>query len=237
MGGGAKSSSRPKDLTPKEFRLKRGFVADNLVNRAEGGGPENNGPFASPVTRAEQFGLDSLQEGVFGASGLGADQDAAIRNALSGGQENPFLQDTINAATRPIIENAQLRELQDRNLFTGAGQKIQSSSAFTEDRARSLNDTQRQAFDVASQIAFQDYERRTRQQIEAVTLANNRFAEQRESIAALALPRLVEQYGLDGANAEINRRFTAMENALTELGNLTSPTVGNKSDSFSLQLT
>lgn len=225
------SSSKPKDLTPREFKSQRGLVSSELAGRAQGGGPTIDGPFAAPVTGAEQFGLDQLQQGVFGVGGIGQAQDDFLRNAIAGGEDNPFLQDTINAATRPIIENAQLRELQDRALFTGAGQKIQGSSAFTEDRTRSLRDTERAVGDIASQIAFQDFERRTRQQFEATELATARFQEQRETIATLALPRLVEQFGLDKANEEMARRITAMENALTELGNLSAPTIGNKSKS------
>jgi hypothetical protein len=232
-GGGAfaESDSNARDKTPKEFKAQRGFVTDTLVDRINTGGPGIDGPFAAPVTDAEQRGLNTLQNETFGAGGLGALQDDFLRNAIGGGQQNPFLQETIDAATRPIVENAQLRELQDRALFTGAGQKIQASSAFTEDRTRSLRDTERAIGDISSQISFQDFERRTREAIESVTLANNRLAEQRETITALALPRLVEQFGLDGANEEMRRMFTVMENALTELGNLTAPTLGTDSDS------
>ncbi len=239
MGGGggfgfSQSSSKPKDLTPREFREQRGLVAGQLVNRIEGGGPTLGGPFAAPVTAAEQSGLDFLQGDVFGQGGLGAAQDAALRGALSGGEQNPFLSDAITAATRPLIENEQLNELRSRALFTGAGQKIQNSSAFTEDRTRSLRDTERAIGDISTNLSFQDVIRRTEQRLQAVNLANARFAEQREAITSLALPRLVEQFGLDGANEELRRRITSMEDALTELGNLSSPTVANESQSISV---
>ena len=45
----------------------------------------------------------------------------------------------------------------------------------------------------------------------------------RESISTLALPRLVEQFGLDKANEEMGRRIAAIENATAALGNLSSP--------------
>ncbi len=234
-GGGSSASSKPKDLTPEEFVAKRGLVADTLSNTIQGGGPQITGPFAAPVSGAEQFGLDKLQAGVFREGGLGAAQDDFLRGALSGGQQNPFLQETIDAATRSFTENAQLEELRDRAMFTSGGQKLQGSSAFTEDRLRDMRDKQSQVADTASQIAFQDHALRAQQQIEAAALVNARFSEMRESISTLALPRLVEQFGLDKANEEMERRIAAIESATAALGNLSSPQgqIGQVSNSSS----
>jgi len=173
---------------------------------------------------------------VFSLDGLGADQEAAIRQALSGGEQNPFLDQAIASATRPLTNNAELQELQDRAFFTGAGQKIQGSSAFTAQRRRGLDDLERNIADVSTNLSFADLIRRTEQQLQAVNLANEIFSNQRETITALALPRLIEQFGLDQANEELRRRITAAENALTELGNLSSPTVGQQSSGFAVNI-
>jgi hypothetical protein len=118
-------------------------------------------------------------------------------------------------------------------MFTGAGQKIQSSSAFTEDRTNAISETERNVGDVASQIAFQTYQQERQNQMQALQLANLRFAEQRQGIATLALPRLIEQLGIDKGNEELQRRFAVMEDALKNLAGLTTPTIGYNSSSQS----
>ena len=193
------------------------------MDTIQGRGPKIEGPFAVPVTGAEQFGLDELQANAFRKGGLGDAQDEFLKGAMSGGQQNPFLQETIDAATRSVLKNAELEELRDRALFTSGGQKLQGSSAFVEDRLRDIGDSQQQVGDIASQIAFEDHALRMRQQIEAAALVDARFAEMRETISTLALPRLVEQFGLDKANEEAERRIVAIENAIAALGNLSSP--------------
>lgn len=233
-GGFSESKSKPKDLTPREFKAQRGFIADLLNQRAQGNVGTIEGPFAAPITAAEQAGLNSLNESVFGASGLGAANDAFLKDALAGGQQNPFLQETINAATRPILEDAALQELRDRAQFNLSGQKIQGSSAFAEDRQRSLRDTERTVGDVASQISYQDFARRTQAQLEASALSNARFQEQRDAITTLALPRLIEQYGIDGANQEMARRMASIEQAIGMLSQLTTPTPVQESSSLSV---
>ena len=222
-GGGSSGKSSSKDLTPWEYANQRGFVADTLRNTAEGGGPQIEGPFAVPVSGAEQFGLDKLQSNVFRKGGLGAAQDKFLMGAMDGGQQNPFLQETIDAATRSVMKNAELEELRDRALFTSGGQKLQGSSAFVEDRLRDIGNTQQQVGDIAARIAFEDHAPRVKAQLEAAALVSARFTEMRESISTLALPRLVEQYGLDAANEEAERRIAASENAIAALGNLSSP--------------
>jgi len=226
------SSSSPRDVTPRIFKDERGFVIEQLKDRIQTGGPQITGPFAVDIGDAEQRGLDVLEQNTFGKGGLANAQEGAIRSALAGGEQNPFLDEAITAATRPLIEGAELQELQDRAFFTGAGQLIQGSSAFTAQRRRGLNDLQRNIGDVSSSLAFADVIRRTEQRLEAVNLANSIFSNQRETITALALPRLIEQFGLEEANEELRRRFTVTENALTELGNFTAPTIATDTNSF-----
>lgn len=223
--GGGSSKSRARDATPTLFKRERPFVLSQLKRQIGGNVPGLEGPYVAPLSQGELTGLDALQANVFGDAGLGAAQDAYLDQVLTQTGENPFLQATIDAAIRPVIENAQLQELRDRSAFTGAGQKIQGSSAFAEDRANAVRDTERTVGDIASQIAFQEFENRRQQQLQAVELANSRFAEQRQAISALALPRLVEQLGIDRANEELVRRFQVMERALSQLVQLASPRI------------
>lgn len=238
MSGGfgfsqSKSKDKARDLTPREFVAQRGFVADELRDRAAGNVRGIEGPFAAPLQGPELRAFEDFNANAFGQAGLGAAADAQLRATLGDPQANPFLQEVINAAVRPLIQNEQLNELRSRANFTGSGQKIQSSSAFVEDRNRSLRDTERQIADVGAQIAFQERQN----QLAAVSLANDRLAEQREGIAQLALPRLIEQFGIDKGNEELARRFQVIEAALTNLASLTTPTpvTLRESDSASFQ--
>lgn len=229
--GGSSSRSRSRDATPKIFKKQRERILEQLNQRIDGNVPSVQGPFIAPVSAGEQAGLDALQANVFGDTGLGAAQDQYLTQTLTQSGENPFLQATIDAAIRPILENAQLQELRDRSAFAGAGQKLSRSSAFAEDRANAVRDTERAVGDVAAQLAFQEFENRRQQQAQAVELANSRFAEQRQAISTLALPRLVEQYGIEKGNEEMVRRFNVIEAALNQLAQLASPRVVTLSSS------
>lgn len=231
-GNKSKSKSTSIDLTPKQYKRQRQLVADEYVGRIGGKVAGLEGPFVAELTQSENEALGAFQQNAFGGGGLGEAADQQLLDTLQG-KTNPFVPQAIDAAINPILRNAELQELRDRALFTGAGQKIQGSSSFSEDRARSIADTERNVGDVASQVAFQAYQQERQNQIQAVSLANQRFAEQREGIATLALPRLIEQLGIDRGNEEMLRRFSIIENALQSLAQLTQPTVGTKSTSSS----
>lgn len=230
-GGGGKSKSKTKDLAPREYKQQRGFVADQLRDRVSGNVNQIAGPFVAPITDDEKDALAVFKQGLNGPGGLGSQIDSSLSGLLNGGQDNPFLQDTINAAVRPILQNAQLQELRDRASFTGAGQKIQGSGAFVEDRNRAVRDTEQTIADTSAQIAFQDFAQRRQVQLEAVNLANLRLSEQKEGISAFALPRLIEQFGIDKANEELQRRFQTVERSLELLAQLTTPSLGSFSKS------
>ena len=237
-GGGsfgfAKSDSETdtRDLTPFEFASKRGFVADTLAGQARGNVPGIDGPFVAGITQGEKAGLNAFQQASFGPGGIGSSADSTLQGILSGSQ-SPELQNVIDAAIRPVLENAELQELRDRSQFTGSGQKIQGSSAFAEDRMRSLRDTQRQVGDISSQIAFQDFQQRQAAQIQAAGLVSARLNDQREAISTLALPRLIEQLGIDKGNEELARRMQVIQESLLTLGDLGRPTLGQFSRSDS----
>jgi hypothetical protein len=233
-GSGQTSESKSKaiDLTPKQYTKQRGFVAEQLRNRASGNVAGIEGPFVAGLSDQELNALGSFEANAFGPGGVGAAADQQLMDTLAG-KENPFAAQAIDAAINPILRNAKLQELRDRAMFTGAGQKIQSSSAFTEDRTNAISETERNVGDVASQIAFQTYQQERQNQMQALQLANLRFAEQRQGIATLALPRLIEQLGIDKGNEELQRRFAVMEDALKNLAGLTTPTIGYNSSSQS----
>lgn len=219
------SRSRQIDLAPKEYKKQRGFVADTLRDYVTGGGPKVEGPFTAAITPGETSALEQFRQNAFDPGGVGAAADAQLKATLGDPNSNPFLQAMIDAAQRPLIQSAQLQELRDRANFTGTGQKIQASTAFQENRNNAIRDTEQQVADVATRLAYEERQN----QLQAATLANSRLSEQREGIAALALPRMIEQFGIDAGNKELQRRFQAMEQALTVLANLTQPSMSTRS--------
>lgn len=230
-GGESNSSSHSasRDFTPKEYKQQRGFIVNQLRSQIAGDVPGITGPFAASITPDEQAALSAFRANEFDPGGVGAAADAQLKATLGSTDENPYLKQAIDAATRPILQNAQLQELRDRANFTASGQKIQGSTAFQENRNNAIRDTEAQIAGVGAQLAWEE----RKNQLAAVTLANSRLADQREGISALALPRLIEQYGIDKGNEELQRRFQMMEQALMTLSGLTSPTLGNISTSWS----
>lgn len=86
MGG---SSSKPKDMTPREFRGLRDPLADTLRGFISSGGlPAYGGPLNAPITGGETDALTQLQQLTQGSS---PEFTAALQTLLrqSQGQQNP----------------------------------------------------------------------------------------------------------------------------------------------------
>ncbi len=227
-GNFSQSSSKVKDYTPREYKALRGTVVSALQNRFRTGGPAIDGPFVAPITGDEQQALEQYRANEFDPNGVGAAADAQLKATLGDPNSNPFLKAMIDAAIRPVTQNAQLQELRDRANFTQSGQKIQGSSAFQENRNNAIRDTEQQVADIGTRLAFAERQN----QLEAVNLANSRLAEQREGITALALPRLIAQYGIDAGNKELQRRIGVMEEALNLMVQITQPNLAGTSKSL-----
>lgn len=86
--GGSSSSSKPRDLTPAEFRGLRGPLAGQLQTLLrQGGFPQPEGPLNAPITQGETDVLAMLQQALSGSQ-LGSAQGALAEQA--GGVANPF---------------------------------------------------------------------------------------------------------------------------------------------------
>lgn len=86
--GGSSSSSKPRDLTPAEFRGLRAPLAGQLQTLLRQGGlPQPEGPLSAPITAGETDVLAMLQQALSGSQ-LGAAQGALAEQA--GGVTNPF---------------------------------------------------------------------------------------------------------------------------------------------------
>ena len=223
----AQQTATPTDVTPPEFAALRGPLADAL--RAllspptfQGGDPST---FAVGPTDLENTLLQRIGQLSSGGSALRQQATGQLSDVI-GGQfldpaSNPFLQATINAATRPLLEQFQdvtLPRLQGD--FTAAGQRTQpgSSSAFDRAAALAQRGLASAVGEVASGIAGQNFQQERGRQQEAVTQATQ-ISQQDiqntiEGLRAAALPRLIEQFGVDQGLAQFNERLQTILQAI-----------------------
>ncbi len=244
-GSKSKSKSSPVDITPDAFKDLQGPFADVLRQLIGGGGgdvqggiPIAEGPFAAPVAAGEQTLLDQLLAKATGGS-TSVSQDLLGQTA-SGAflTENPFLQSQIETAQRTSLQG--LEELLTRVLpgrFTQAGQFTQPEGTSAFDRAAAIATrgvAQSQA-DIASNLAFAGFEsERGRQQEAAIALPQVTEAEVNTLISNLqaqALPRLIEQFGLEAGTEAFNQQINALLQVLAITSGTTQAVSGQTSSS------
>lgn len=239
--GESGSSSEVVDVTPDEFRRLRGPLADELSRLIQsGGGPTFGGPFTAGLSPEE----GQLLGNAFGASTRSGLTDRAretmgrtIEGDFLSPESNPFLQETIRAAQRPVIEQFQDVTLPRlRSQFTRAGQSVQArpgpsgeglSSPFDEAVSRTSRGAMNALSDISTNIASQNFQQeRSRQQ----TAAQNAPAFERAELDRLvqglqtqALPRLIEQQGIDQGLKEFRRRMNTLLEVLRVGGGLSAP--------------
>lgn len=256
--GSSKSKSTPQDMTPEAFKALAGPVAAQLRNLfSTGGGPtfegvptvaSGNNPFAAPVGQNESDILARLMGNLDASSAsTGASRDLLTRTmsgAFLPGADgaNPFLGAAIEAAQRPLIEAFQREIIPNlRTSFTRAGQFIQpgQSSPFEEAAAIASSGLANSLADIGTKIGFQAFDaERGRQQTAATQLPQIEQAEIESTINVLqqqALPRLVEQFGIDRGLEEFRRRVDVLLQALGIGAGAAAPTVANASKSSGFQ--
>ncbi len=229
--------SSQEDVTPGEFKDLRGPVAGGIEGIISSeGGPAFQGPFTADIGGAEQQALQNVQG--FGGNNLLQNQSDAFLQSLIEGraltpESNPFLQQTIDAATRPLFRAFDDRELQERALFGRAGQKLQESSPFAQARSRATEGLLSAVGDVSGRIAGENFQRGLDRQQQAVNQVQAtqqaRFQQARGILEASALPRLIQQFGIDAGKREFDRRMQMMLQALQLGGGLSTPTLATSS--------
>lgn len=237
--------ARATDVTPSEFRGLRGPVADQLRSFINtGGGPMAQGPFAAPLRPQEQTLLSDIFRSTRTPALTPGAQDT-IGQTISGQfldpASNPFLSRTIEAAQRPVVEQFQdvvMPRL--RGDFTRAGQFIQQrpgtrpgtraegmSSPFDEAASRASRGLADALSDISTQIAGQNFQaERTRQQQAALagpTIDAQTLERLTTGLQAQALPRLVEQFGIDRGLQEFQRRIQVLLTVIQSAGALGAP--------------
>ena len=228
------SPSRLIESTPEEFIGLREPIAQTLEQLITTGGPQFQGDFTAGLSPNEQSLLQQITQ-LGGETALGTQSEDFLSQVLSGQfltpDSNPFLSDLISSLQRRETENFERFTLPRlRTGFTAAGQSIapQGSSPFDQSVALSTSDLLNRLSDISSGIGFQGFQAERGFQQEAVgqaqqlTTANLNNAI--EALRAEALPRLIEQFGLDQGLAEFRRRVDVILQSLGIGGALAQPT-------------
>lgn len=248
FGGGeskSKSSSKPVDVTPPEISGLRSPFADALkalMGTSTGGGlsgiPSPEGPLVAPITQGEQDALSSLSVN----DPLSQARKSYLTDTIGGkflpGQpgSNPFLQASIEAASRPILQG--LTDLLTRELpgrFTQAGQFVnpQGSSPFDFAAARATGDTAAALGKIGTDMAFQGYETERGRQQEAVQIGQQEVQTMLTNLQAQALPRLIQDQGIERGQKIFQERLNALLQALGVITQAPLQTIGNEQKSKS----
>lgn len=217
------------DTTPDEFANLRGLIADRLRGFLSGSGvsgiPTPSGPRVAPITPQEQNLVNLIGQRALGSTPLQSSASNLLQQTLSGQflnpASNPFLGATIEAAQRPLIRAFERTTIPNlRAQFTAAGHMIQpqSSSPFDTAVAMAQGDLMNALGDVSTRIASENFQaERGRQQSavnQALQVSQTEMANMLAGLQASALPRLIEQRGIDAGIEEFNNQLNTLFQAL-----------------------
>jgi hypothetical protein len=165
------------------------------------GGQMNPYAQAAGMSGAEQQGLQSIQQQAFGFNPLSNTINQQV-GMIAGGGPNPMIDQLIQSATRPILENFGDEQLAQRGAFTAAGHQVQGrgSSPFAQASARLATGAMNATGDVATQIAAQEQQRQMHALQLGAQLPGMQLQNMLGAQAALGLPREIQQTGLNLQN-------------------------------------
>ena len=235
MGGifggskGVKSESKIVDATPDQFSGLRDPISAALQSIFAGSGAPR--PF-SPTDAIPQPGIGAGEQealsrltkmNVAGSNPIATNY---LNNVVQGKyltpNSNPFLSQMISTAQRPLLEQYQNFTLpQLKQQFTASGQMIQPGGSSPFDRAAALaqNGLLNSLGDVSTNLAGQAYTNERGLQQQAAGLSQQDFANQfqqtLQTLQAQALPRLIQQNGL---NQGLDQYRFLVQNLMSALG-------------------
>lgn len=251
-GGRSESDSSTLDLTPEEFKGIRGPLADLFRTGVIPGfesaiqgfqGVEDLDRFRAPITTGETMGIERLR-GQLGLSESEQLSQDLINRTLRGefltpGGANPALRDVVRFTTQNINEQFDAQDLEARSLFARAGQSLPESSPFAQAQAESNVGRLDAIGESTSNILFGAFEAERGRQVQAEQAAQTRaqfeFAQAQEVLQAEALPRLVDQLGLDKGLQEFENRLANLTSALGLAAASAGPALGAFGSSKSSQ--
>jgi hypothetical protein len=188
------------------------------------GVPQYTGAVTADLTPQERSLLDAIgpQEGAARRAQL----DATLSGAYLDPASNPWLAATIREAQRPVLEGLEEtlgRVLPGRFLVAGQNPRAGGSSAFDRAAAIATKGAADAAAGIATNIAGQNYQAERQRQLDSVTFSQQELDSTISKLRESALPRLIEQHGLDTGLQEFRRRSDFL---LSLLQVLTGATTG-----------
>lgn len=242
------STQEPVDKTPAEIAALRGPFA-SAAGGLIGGGPSMSGiPNYNPATGAVPGAPVGANENQLLSLLQGQALDPTTRNYLSSvvkgnylpgsPNQNPFLSSAIEAAQRPTLQG--LEETLTRSLpgrFTQAGQftNPQGSSAFDRAAAIATRGASQAVGDIATNVTAQAYGQERGLQNQAVALTQADVQSTISNLQAQALPRLIQQYGIDQGLTLFQTRVDSLLKALATITGAPLTTIAEKGTSSGSQ--
>jgi hypothetical protein len=229
------------DVTPPQFETLRQPLSTALSGAITGarqlnlsGFPSPTGPNVAPIASGESTLLNQILSSLTGPNPLASTSRDVLQQTLAGDflrpGTNPFLQASIEAAQRPVIEAFNENVLpQLRSAFTQAGQTIQGegSSPFGKALVQSGRDFTRTLGDISTRLTSENFAReRALQQGAVGQAAAFSQGELQNLISGLqtqALPRLIEQRGIEAGTQEFNNRLNLLLQVLSLATGATAP--------------
>lgn len=233
-GSYQESSSKARDLTPKEFKDLRQPIADlyaGILPNVEsflGGGMQFQGPtgtdldyYRAPMTQGERFALENLGNLTQPTESQILSEDLinrTLRGEYLEPETNPALMNMLAVTNRAINDAFNQQGLEQRALFSRAGQQLPESSPFAQAAVNLDAERLKAIGQNTAQLVFGVGEAERGRQLTALeqqrTQAGFEFNRQLEFLQANALPRLIDELGFDRAFAEYSARINALSQAL-----------------------
>lgn len=205
------------------------------------GGFMAQGPYAAPMSAGESNTLANLPTG----AGSGTASGNYISQLLGGNflpgspGGNPFLEAAITAAQRPTLQGLTETLTQDLpGRFTQAGQFVQpntndqgGSSAFDRAAALATRGAAQAMSDIATNMSNNAYNTERQLQQAGVPLAQGEVQTTIANLQAQALPRLIQQMGIQGGIQAFQDSMSKVLDFLKTLSGTAAPVLGNISQS------
>lgn len=227
-------SSTPVDLTPEQFESLRGPLAQALQSQIQsGGGPQFQGDFAAQLGGGENAFLQAIQQQGLNPSAANQASGNFLQSMLQGAGQGA-ISDAIQSAQQSVINQFNEETLPGlRAQFARAGQQIQGdrgSSPFQMAQARASSGLADALGGVSSDITLQGINQQLQAANQAQGLDQARMENLMAGLEASALPRMVEQLGIDRGLEEFRRRQDQLLQVLGAAGQLSSPVLGQESE-------
>lgn len=250
--GTSQATSTPVNFTDPALKGLAPDLADALKGLIGSYGSIGNDPNAgvgSPVVQAPMSGQEKSLLSSNALTAPGADAASYVKDVLGGkylpGQPgaNPFFDAAAQAAIRPVMQG--LEETLGRTLpgrFTANGQFIQAntgdqggSSAFDRAAAIATRGAAQTAGDITAKMGSDAYNSERQNQNVAAGLDQAQVDTTIKALQASALPRLIQQNGLDQGLALFQQQTKNLLDLLKTIGAVQAPTIANTSTSTSQQ--